>query len=283
MAKRTFTILHFTATISLIISSILLLIITLSGQIWRDYSLMTVVLKNGSAFEVIPFSRDRDSYVTYGTFGYCIQNIDLGQGYQKQSCSDPTVGYAITEIQTSIDGTKFFENNKGLDSLTKVMILHPIGCVLAFIACLFGARSGYLRSIWSMVLTLVVWVMTTVAMGIELYVFIIMHEHISSKEIGGGSRPWLGPALWSLVVTFIFLTYAVLVTGATVWQKKYWWGGGEAVMVAARKKRGRKIPGRGVNGESDSGGSSPVRRWSRDEAHVPFWKHRREDNTLVFE
>ncbi|KAK6506281.1 hypothetical protein TWF506_011199 [Arthrobotrys conoides] len=283
MGKHTFTILHFTATISLLTAAVLLLIITLSGQIWRDYSLMTVVLKNGSAFEVIPFSRDRDSYVTYGTFGYCMQNIDFGQGYQKQSCSDPKVGYPITEIQTSIDGTKFFENNKHLDSLTKVMILHPIGCVVAFTACLFGIRSGYLRSIWSMCLTLIVWVMTTVAMGIELYVFIIMHEHISSKEMGGGSRAWIGAALWSLVVTFICLTYAIVVTGITVWQKKYWWKGGEAKTVAARKKKSRTIPGRGVNGESDSGGSSPVRRWSRDEGHTPFWRHRREDNTLVFE
>ncbi|KAK6524672.1 hypothetical protein TWF281_011574 [Arthrobotrys megalospora] len=283
MGKHTFAILHFTATIALLISSILLLIISLSGQIWRDYSLMTVNLKNGSAFEVIPFSRDRDSYATYGTFGYCIQNIDMGEGYQKQSCSDPTIGYPITEIQMAIDGTKFFANNKHLDSLTKVMILHPIGCVITFMACLFGIRSGYLRSIWSMVLTLVAWVMTTVAMSIELYIFIIMEEHISSKEMGGGSRGWIGAAMWSLVVTFLLLTYAVIVMGATLWQKKYWWGGGEAATVVARRRRGRKIPGRGVNGESDSGESSPVRRWSRDENHTPFWRHRRDDNTLVFE
>ncbi|RVD85069.1 uncharacterized protein DFL_003400 [Arthrobotrys flagrans] len=123
---------------------------------------MTVVLKNGSAFEVIPFSRDRGSYVTYGTFRYCIQNIDVGQGYQKRSYSDPEVSYPITEIQTSIDGTKLFENNKHLDSLTKVMILHLIECVIVFTACLLGIRSGYLRSIWFMALTLVAWVMTQV-------------------------------------------------------------------------------------------------------------------------
>ncbi|KAF3925378.1 hypothetical protein ABW20_dc0110600 [Dactylellina cionopaga] len=271
MAKHTFAILHFAATISLLTSCILLILISLSGGIWRDYSLLTVDLKNGSAFEVIPFSRDRDSYATYGTFGYCIQNIDMGQGYQKQSCSDPTVGYPITEIQTAIDGTKFFANNKGLDTLTKVMIVHPISAVTSFLAFVFSIRSGHLRTVGSMVLTFVSWIFVTIAMSIEMYIFVIVHEHVASKEVGGGSRAFLGAALWSFVVAFLLLTFATMVMCATVWQRKYWWKGREARNVENRNK----VETRGINGEvQTSTDSSPVRRWSREENHVPFWRHR---------
>ncbi|EPS45456.1 hypothetical protein H072_609 [Dactylellina haptotyla CBS 200.50] len=282
MAKHTFAIFHFSATASLLASSILLILVSLSGGIWRDFSLLTVDLKNGSQFEIISFSRDRDSYATYGTFNFCIQNIDMGNGYQKQSCSDPTVGYPITEVQTAIDGTKFFANNKKLDGLTKVMILHPIVAVTCFLACIFSIRSGYLRSVAAMGLTLLSWMLITIAMSIELYLFVIVHEHVTSKEVGGGSRCFFGAALWSLVVAFILLTFATLVMSATVWQGKYWWRGKEVRQNRVKKRRATLA--RGVDGEVvSSTDSSPVRRWSRDENHHPFWRHRTDREALVFE
>ncbi|KAK6352858.1 hypothetical protein TWF696_004858 [Orbilia brochopaga] len=268
MGKHTFAVFHFSATTGLLASSILLILITLSGPIWRDYSLLTVDLKNGSAFEVVPLSRGRDSYATYGTFGYCIQNIELGQGYQEKSCSDPSVGYPILEVQTAIDGTKFFDNNKDVDSLTKVMILHPICAATTFFACAFSIRSGYLLSIGSMALTLISWVMATVAMAIEWYIFVIIREHVNSREVGGGSRARFGAALWCLTVVVILLTFATVVMMFTVWKRKAsWWhqrgrGGGRRRQEA---------------GSLASNDSSPVRRWnrSRNDDRRPFRRHRR--------
>ncbi|KAJ6263721.1 hypothetical protein Dda_2291 [Drechslerella dactyloides] len=248
MGKHTFAIFHFSATAGLFISFVLLVLISLSGPTWHDFSLLTVGLKDGSAFEAIPFSRGRNSYATYGTFGYCIQHIELGEGYQERSCSDPTVGYPITEVQTAIDGTKFFENNKDIDSLTKVMVLHPVAAATSFLACVFSIRSGYLLSIGSMTLTLVSWLMITVAMAMEWYIFTIVQEHVNSREVGGGSKARFGAALWCLTAAFLLLTFGTVVMSATVWKKKSsWWRG---------RARGRQQTGQ-YPGSSDSSPSKP--------------------------
>ncbi|KAK6540248.1 hypothetical protein TWF694_009063 [Orbilia ellipsospora] len=281
MTNHFFGAIHFFATISLLACSILLILISISGGIWRDFSLLTIDLKDNSAFEVIHFSRDRDSYASYGIFGYCIQNINLGQGYQKKACSDPTVGYPITEVQTAIDGTEFTDGDKKLDGLTKVMILHPIAAVTFFLACVFSIRSGYLRTLSSMVLTFISWILSGIAMAIDIYVFIIVHERVASEEFGGGSRPIYGGALWCLIVTFGLATFAVLVTSVTLWQGKYYWRG---TKMEDRRTRKRGRIQRGVDGEMHSSDSSPVRRWARDENPQPFWRHRtdRDQEALVF-
>ncbi|KAF3908132.1 hypothetical protein ABW21_db0209206 [Orbilia brochopaga] len=278
MGRHTFAIFHFGATTGLLVSSILLIFITISGLIWRDFSLLTVDLENGSAFERVPLSRGRNSYVTYGTFGYCIQNIELGQGYQEESCSDPTVGYPITEVQTAIDGTKFFDNNKGINSLTKVMILHPICAATSFLACLFSIRSGYILSIASMTLTFVSWVMAVVSMGIEWHIFIIVHEHVTSSEVGGGSRARFGAALWCLTVVVILLTFAAAVLMFTLWRRETaWWHQRGQRGLGRGRRRGRREVEPGASSES-----SPVRRWSRsgNRDRRPFWRHRGASPTV---
>ncbi|KAF3922878.1 hypothetical protein AA313_de0208535 [Arthrobotrys entomopaga] len=284
MTNHIFGAVHFTATISLLACSIFLILISLSGGIWRDFSILTVDLKDSSAFEVIHFSRDRDSYATYGTFGYCIQNIDLGQGYQKKACSDPKVGYPITEVQTAIDGTIFTAEDKKLDGLTKVMILHPISAVTFFLACVFSIRSGYVRTISSMLLTFLSWLLVCIAMAIDLYVFVVVHGHVASKKLGGGSRAIYGGALWCLIVTFCLATFAMVVMCVTVWQGKYYWRG---MQVKDRRARKRGRVQRGVDGEMHSSESSPARRWSRNPNNdsQPFWRHRtdRDQEALVFQ
>ena len=71
-----------------------------------------------------------------------------------------------------IDGTGFSRTaSASADGLTRVMILHPIACGLAFIAFLLSLGAGVVGSVLGAVVAAIAWVITLVAMAVDFTLF----------------------------------------------------------------------------------------------------------------
>lgn len=65
-------IIHHIGTALLFIAAVLLLITTISAPVVNDISIFKVTLTNSST--------QRNSSVTFGTFGYCVRDVSDGTG-----------------------------------------------------------------------------------------------------------------------------------------------------------------------------------------------------------
>lgn len=72
----------------------------------------------------------------------------------------------------AIDGKRFDRTASGsADGLTRVMILHPIACGLAFIAFLLALGAGVFGSLLSAMVAGVAWIITLIVMAIDFSLF----------------------------------------------------------------------------------------------------------------
>lgn len=73
---------------------------------------------------------------------------------------------------SQIDGTGFSRAAAAsADGLTRVMILHPIACVVAFIAFLLALGAGIVGSVLGAVVAAIAWLITLVAMAVDFTLF----------------------------------------------------------------------------------------------------------------
>lgn len=73
---------------------------------------------------------------------------------------------------STIDGKRFDRvGSKTADGLTRVMILHPIACGLAFIAFLLALGAGVFGSVLSAAVAGLAWLLTLIAMAVDFSLF----------------------------------------------------------------------------------------------------------------
>jgi uncharacterized membrane protein len=115
---------------------------------------------------------------------------------------------------TTIDHTTF--STAAEDSskaLTRVMILHPIACALAFIAFLFALGAGFCGAIFASMIAAVAWLVTLVVMVTDFVLFGIIKRHVNSD--GSGSHAYYSVGMWTILAAMILLfiaTFIVLFT-----------------------------------------------------------------------
>ena len=93
-------------------------------------------------------------------------------------------------------------------NLTRVMILHPIECGVAFIAFLLSLGAGVLGSFAGAMVAFVAWILTLISLAIDFTLFGIIHHHVN--EDGSGSRAYFGTGMWCLVAAFVCLFFGML-------------------------------------------------------------------------
>ncbi|EMD00834.1 hypothetical protein BAUCODRAFT_61895 [Baudoinia panamericana UAMH 10762] len=192
---------HWFGVALLFISSILLLITTISAPIWNHVSLLDVTLTNATSL--------RNSSVTFGTFGYCILDVPPVATHQDW-CTHHKIGYAPADIMARIDHTSFSEMAAGTsDSLTRVMVLHPIVCVLAFAAFLTSLGSGIIGSLIGAFIAFVTWVLVLISLAVDFSLFSIVKHHVNHDK--SGSKATYGSAIWLLLVSFVTLFFGMLI------------------------------------------------------------------------
>jgi len=186
---------HHVGTFLLFVSAILLLITTISAPVVNDIAILKVMLTNKTEI--------RNSSVTFGTFGHCVLDV-APDNTDQDYCYPKVIGYNPADIMAQIEGTSFstsaVDTTKGL---TRVMILHPVACGLAFIAFLLALGAGFFGSITAAVVAGLTWVITLVVMAIDFALFGVIKNHVNND--GSGSSAYYSTGMWTILVAMITL------------------------------------------------------------------------------
>lgn len=106
-----------------------------------------------------------------------------------------------------IDGTGFSTaSGDTANALTKVMILHPIACGLAFIAFLLALGSGVCGSLLASMVSGVTFIITLVVMATDFVWAGIIKNAVNSD--GTGSHAYYSVGMWTILVAMIILFFA---------------------------------------------------------------------------
>jgi glucan phosphoethanolaminetransferase (alkaline phosphatase superfamily) len=201
---------HHVGTFLIFAAAILLLITTISAPVINDIAILKVTLTNSSAI--------RHSSVTFGTFGHCV--LDVAPANTDQDyCTGKHIGYNPADIMASIDGTTF--NTASTDTtkaLTRVMILHPVACGLAFIAFLLALGAGFCGAIFAAMVSAVTWLITLVVMACDFALFGIIKNHVNKD--GSGSHAYYSIGMWTTLAAMICLFFGTFVVLFTCFSKR---------------------------------------------------------------
>jgi multisubunit Na+/H+ antiporter MnhC subunit len=109
-----------------------------------------------------------------------------------------------------IDGTGFSTaSGDTADALTRVMILHPIACGLAFIAFLLAVGSGFIGSLLAAMVSAVAFLVTLVVMATDFVWAGIIKNHVNSD--GTGSQAYYSVGMWTILAAMIILFFATFI------------------------------------------------------------------------
>ena len=129
----------------------------------------------------------------------------------------------------AIDGKRFDQAGaRSADGLTRVMILHPIACGLAFIAFLLALGAGVFGSLLSALVAGAAWLLTLIAMAVDFALFgvcsmsernwqcgtnrfapQIIKNHVNKD--GSGSHASYTTGMWTILAAMILLFLGMLI------------------------------------------------------------------------
>lgn len=94
-------------------------------------------------------------------------------------------------------------------ALTRVMILHPIACALAFIAFLLALGAGVCGAIFASMVAAITWAITLVVMVTDFVLFGIIKNHVNKD--GSGSHAFYTVGMWTILAAMIILFFATFI------------------------------------------------------------------------
>jgi hypothetical protein len=226
---------HHVGTFFLFAAAVLLLITTITAPVVHDIAMLKVTLTNSSAL--------RHSSVTFGTFGHCVLDV-APAATDQDACTGRSIGYSPMKIMEVIDNTQYSTASiDTADALTRVQILHPIACAVAFIAFLFALGAGICGSVLAFLVAGVACIITLIVLITDFISWGIVKDHVNKD--GSGSHANFGVGMWTELASMILLFL-----------------GGFLVLVSCCGARRRN---RGVNGKQSTFAGTGKRRrfWQR--------------------
>jgi len=236
-------IVHHIGTFFLFVAAILLLITTITAPVVRDLSMLTVNTPSGT--------------ITFGTFGYCGstgQTQSVGDFFSSNDngCSARTIGYSPVELMEALDQQDYGSAARNTaDGLTRVQVLHPVVCGLAFISFLFAAGAGICGSLFAFGLAGLTFVLTVVVMATDFVAFGIVRDKVNGD--GTPSTANFGAGMWTEVAAMVLLFFGMFI-----------------VLFSCCANRRTKKHDRAIKHESYAAGPTTTRRhfWQRRAHHV---------------
>lgn len=199
MARTGF--IHHVGTFLLFAATILLIITCISAPVVNNIAILKVRLNGSNG------SGRSDENIAFGTFGWCLNNANGGDG---DECSQSQVGYNPAAIVRDKDQTQFSDYAEDTTrGLTKALVLNPIACGLNFIAFLLALGSGFVGSLLASLVAGVAFLVTLVALIIEFALFSIIKSNISDNNAGSDAE--YGSAAWTTLVAAIFSLFATVI------------------------------------------------------------------------
>jgi hypothetical protein len=110
----------------------------------------------------------------------------------------------------TIDGSSFnTADNDTSNNLTRVMVLHPIACALAFIAFLLAFGSGVCGSFLGALVAGIAWVVSVIALAADLVSFGLIRNNVNSDA--SGSVAFYSVGMWTTVAAMVCLFFATFI------------------------------------------------------------------------
>ena len=126
--------------------------------------------------------------------------------------------------------------NNHSDGMTKVLILHPVACGVAFVAFLLAGGKGIFGHLAGALVALVAWILTLIALGVDFNLFGGLLHHIN--VYGSGRHASFGVAIWCVLAAFVCLFLGMVIVFFTWWQGREKMEGGEAWWKRLFSKKG---------------------------------------------
>ena len=106
-----------------------------------------------------------------------------------------------------IDGKQFSTTGGDTaEALTKVMVLHPIACSLAFIAFVLAVSYSFCGSLVVSLMSAFTWLITLIAMACDFAAFRIIKNNVNSD--GTGNHAYYSVGMWTIVTAMVCLFIA---------------------------------------------------------------------------
>lgn len=210
---------HYIGTFFLFAAFILLLIPSISSPVISGLAILKVDYGQGD--------------FTFGSWGYCRRQDGA------LDCTKKMIGYNPAEVlrpyDNSIDISGAGENtSKGL---TRVMVLHPVGCVLAFIAFLLSLGKGTMLSFLASLISGLALIITVVVVATDFAGMSIIHHDANDSNNLSASY---GSAIWCVVGAIIALfigTVLVFLTCCSSRRKNRTHHGEEKMATSSGRRR----------------------------------------------
>lgn len=90
------------------------------------------------------------------------------------------------------------------DSLTRVMVLHPITTGVAFIAFLVSLGGNIVGGLAGAAVGGLAWILTLIAMAIDFTIFKIVKHNVNTNDNITSEASW-SSAMWMIVAAFVLL------------------------------------------------------------------------------
>ncbi|KDR77417.1 hypothetical protein GALMADRAFT_65751 [Galerina marginata CBS 339.88] len=191
------TPIHHVGTFLIFAAAVLLLITTITAPVVKDFAMLKVTLTNSSAA--------RHSSVTFGTFGHCVLDV-APAATDQDSCSGRSIGYSPMKIMEDIDHADYNTASVNTaDALTRVQILHPIACAIAFIAFFFSIGAGICGSVLASMTAVLAWIITLVVLITDFVSWGIVKDHVNKD--GSGSHAAFGTGMWTELGAMVALFF----------------------------------------------------------------------------
>ncbi|OAA72688.1 Signal transduction response regulator [Akanthomyces lecanii RCEF 1005] len=186
---------HHIGTLLLLVTAILLLVASISSPVVNSLSLLNVKFHGG-------LDTDR---VTFGSFGYC-QMYDGSSDYCHRH-----LGYnplaLVRGIDSQVDNGSVGRNTAS--GLTRVMVLHPVGAVLSFVAFLLAVIGTHvISSFTASLLSGLTFIVTVVALACDFTALSIVHHRVNEVR---GNHATYGGALWCVVAALVTSFFATVI------------------------------------------------------------------------
>ncbi|GAA6006101.1 hypothetical protein JCM10207_000523 [Rhodosporidiobolus poonsookiae] len=183
---------HHFGTFLLFCAVVLLVVATITSPVVDHMSLAKASFSVGGI----------DATVYFGVLGYCIEQSGA------TSCTSTGVGYDIPPILLTLarsTGTLSDTAENAINAVTSALVLHPVGCGVAFLAFLIAACSDRLGFLFASIITFVAAVIALVCMILDLLLFFFVRRWLRDNIDGVDISIEYSYGTWTTVAAFACL------------------------------------------------------------------------------
>jgi len=162
---------HLFGVFCLLAATVLLILVSIGLPVWKSIYFLDAAVSAGD-------------HIRMGQWGVCVAG----------SCSKAKLGYDMNFIrQTAAGSTE--AATAVVHGLSYALVLNPIAAGFTLLALLFAIGSHLILGILGSIFSFFAFLVTIVAFGIDLGLFVTAHRRLSNS----GASVMYGPAFWMVV------------------------------------------------------------------------------------